>query len=90
MHHTVCQGSSDPFYEVTYYIKWVTTSWTDGKINIVTSMIKGVQKNPSGRLFSFIFLNILYLKMGFILLETILILSLPALYLKDNLVFMKT
>ena len=21
-------GSSDPFYIVTYYIKWVTTSWT--------------------------------------------------------------
>ena len=25
---TVCQRSSDPFYVVTYYIKWVTTSWT--------------------------------------------------------------
>ena len=25
--HTVCPGSSDPFYIVTYYIKWVTTSW---------------------------------------------------------------
>ena len=25
---TVCPGSSDPFYIVTYYIKWVTTSWT--------------------------------------------------------------
>ena len=25
---TVCQRSSDPFYLVTYYIKWVTTSWT--------------------------------------------------------------
>ena len=24
---TVCPGSSDPFYIVTYYIKWVTTSW---------------------------------------------------------------
>ena len=23
--HTVCPGSSDPFYVVTYYIKWVTT-----------------------------------------------------------------
>ena len=22
--------SIDPFYIVTYYIKWVTTSWTDG------------------------------------------------------------
>ena len=25
---TVCPRSSDPFYIVTYYIKWVTTSWT--------------------------------------------------------------
>ena len=25
---TVCPGSSDPFYIVTYYIEWVTTSWT--------------------------------------------------------------
>ena len=29
---TVCPRSSDPFYIVTYYIKWVTTSWTDGMI----------------------------------------------------------
>ena len=27
---TVCPRSSDPFYTVTYYIKWITTSWTDG------------------------------------------------------------
>ena len=26
--HTVCPVSSDPFYVVTYYIKWVTTYWT--------------------------------------------------------------
>ena len=25
---SVCPGSSDPFYIVSYYIKWVTTSWT--------------------------------------------------------------
>ena len=25
---TVCPGSSDPFYIVSYYIKWDTTSWT--------------------------------------------------------------
>ena len=25
---TVCPRSSDPFYVVSYYIKWVTTSWT--------------------------------------------------------------
>ena len=30
---TVCPRSSAPFYIVTYYIKWVTTSWTDGIIS---------------------------------------------------------
>ena len=25
---SVCPRSSDPFYVVTYYLKWVTTSWT--------------------------------------------------------------
>ena len=29
--YTVCPRSSDPFY-ITYYIKWATTSWTDGII----------------------------------------------------------
>ena len=28
---TVCPKSSNPFHIVNYYIKWVTTSWTDGK-----------------------------------------------------------
>ena len=28
MLYTICQRSSDPFYLVSYYIKWVTTSWT--------------------------------------------------------------
>ena len=27
--NTVCPESSDPFYMVTSYIKWFTTSWTD-------------------------------------------------------------
>ena len=26
--YCVSKRSSDPFYVVTYYIKWVTTSWT--------------------------------------------------------------
>ena len=26
--YTVCPGSSDPFHVVSYYIKWVTASWT--------------------------------------------------------------
>ena len=30
--YTVCPRSNDPFYIVSYYIKWVTTSWTDGSI----------------------------------------------------------
>ena len=25
---TICPRSSGPFYIVTYYIKWVNTSWT--------------------------------------------------------------
>ena len=29
---TLCPKSSDPFYIVTYYIKWVTTHWTDGTV----------------------------------------------------------
>ena len=27
---SICPRSSDPFYALTYYIKWVTTSWTYG------------------------------------------------------------
>ena len=34
---TVCPGRSDPFYIVTYYIKWVTTSWTYS-ITCITAM----------------------------------------------------
>ena len=26
--YAVCPGSRDPFYAVSYYKKWVTTSWT--------------------------------------------------------------
>ena len=29
--YTVCPRSSDPFYIVTYYLIWVTTSWTGSK-----------------------------------------------------------
>ena len=32
---TVCPRSSGPFYVVTYYIKWVTTSWTHSIISLV-------------------------------------------------------
>ena len=27
---TICPRSSGPFYIASYYIKWVTSSWTDG------------------------------------------------------------
>ena len=27
--HTLCPRRSNPFYIVCYYLKWVTTSWTD-------------------------------------------------------------
>ena len=27
---TECPRSSDPFYTVTFYVNWATTSWTDG------------------------------------------------------------
>ena len=33
---TVCPGSSDPFNVVSYYIKWVTISWTYSIYNIHT------------------------------------------------------
>ena len=43
--HTVCPGSIDPFYIVTYYIKWVTTSWTyckyDDVVYYVTVIANG-------------------------------------------------
>ena len=31
----MCPRSSDPFYVVTYSIKWVTTTWTYSTIGIV-------------------------------------------------------
>ena len=30
---TVCPRSSYPIYVITYYIKWVITSWTDSSIS---------------------------------------------------------
>ena len=37
---TVCPGSSDPFYIVSDYIKWVTTSWTHSKVQVSKSVKK--------------------------------------------------
>ena len=31
-HCTICPRSSDPFYIVIYYIKWVTSSWTNSTL----------------------------------------------------------
>ena len=37
-HCSYCMSiSSDPFYVVSYYIKWVTTSWTYGTIDFLRS-----------------------------------------------------
>ena len=33
----MCPGSSYPFYIVSYYIKWVTTSWTYGILIMCSS-----------------------------------------------------
>ena len=34
---TMCPRSSEPFYIVSYYIKWVTTSWTHSRCSNVPS-----------------------------------------------------
>ena len=42
VNYTVSPRSSDPFYVVSYYIKWVTTSWTHSYIDqteIISSYI---------------------------------------------------
>ena len=40
---TVCPRSSDPSYIVSYYIKWVTTSWTYSIILTFFMIIKNVE-----------------------------------------------
>ena len=46
---TICPGSSGPFYIVTYFIKWVSTSWTHrnlvGLISTRLKCFKAVSKN---------------------------------------------
>ena len=42
--NNMCPGSSDPFYIVTYYIKWATTFWTHSnyiqlKANAITPSV---------------------------------------------------
>ena len=40
----VCPRISDPFYIVTYYLKWVTTSWTDGTLFLYLLSIWYIRK----------------------------------------------
>ena len=56
--HIVCPRINDPFYIVTYYIKWVTTSWTHS-INHVVSLIYNV-KGFQGFYCHFLILYILF------------------------------
>ena len=35
LNHTVCPMSTDPFFVVNYYIKWVTTSWTCNTVYVL-------------------------------------------------------
>ena len=37
---TICPGSSDLFYIVSYYINWVTTSWTHRISYIINKLLK--------------------------------------------------
>ena len=38
--YTVCPRSGGPFYIVSCYIKWVTTSWADGIIAIAICLLR--------------------------------------------------
>ena len=57
---TVCPRSCDPFYIITYYIKWVTTSWThstyskEASIHLLMARTN-VLCDFKGYFFSFIF-----------------------------------
>ena len=33
-HTTICPRSSDSIYIVSYYMKWATTSWSDGMLDV--------------------------------------------------------
>ena len=48
---TVCPMSVDPLYVVTYYIKWVTISWTYSKIWIPLSHDSSFSPKDTIRLF---------------------------------------
>ena len=42
---TICPGSSDPFYIVSYYMKLVTTSWTYGTVCTRKRLIRIVHEH---------------------------------------------
>ena len=42
---TVCPESSDPFYMVSYYIRWVTTSWTYSTNSEINGRTENLLKN---------------------------------------------
>ena len=43
LNHPVCPRSIEPFYIVTYYIKWVKTSWTNSSTHAAGEKYKKVQ-----------------------------------------------
>ena len=64
--NTVCPRSNDPFCIVTYYIKWVTTSWTySTSSSIVKSphfpnIVLSVPKFTANLYCIFLCINLLY------------------------------
>ena len=42
---TVCPRSNDPFYIVSYYIRWLTTSWTDGIVKTMSNNFSNELRN---------------------------------------------
>ena len=50
--NTVCPRISDPFYIVSYYIKWVPTFWTDSRIPF-----ENIHANPNPQKVSLLNLN---------------------------------
>ena len=46
---TMCPRSSDPFHMVTYYIKRVTTSWTDGRTKGESTVISSPRTGREGQ-----------------------------------------
>ena len=43
--HTLCPRSSDPFYIIISYIKWVTSSWTHNIIKIKVLKEQNTKRN---------------------------------------------